>query len=125
MSDKMRDQSLAALRWLVDAGADEAIAEIPANRFAQSVSTPLPQVSATAARPAAANPRSPGVTPIAKPETRAPSQAQAVSLATAPGAARALAQACTTLAELKAAVTSFNGCDLKRYATNTVFADGN
>jgi DNA polymerase len=35
-----------------------------------------------------------------------------------------LAQSCTTLAELKAAITSFEGCELKRFATNTVFADG-
>jgi DNA polymerase len=47
-----------------------------------------------------------------------------VSLSTAPGAARALAQSCTTLAELKTAVTNFEGCELKRFATNTVFADG-
>jgi uracil-DNA glycosylase len=121
----MRDQSVAVLRWLVDAGADEAIAETPANRLAQPGGTLLPQASVIAARPAADKARSPAVTPIAKTDTRAASQAQAVSLATAPGAARALAQACTTLAELKAAVTRFEGCDLKRYATNTVFADGN
>jgi len=47
-----------------------------------------------------------------------------VSLSTAPGAARALAQSCTTLAELKTAVMNFEGCELKRSATNTVFADG-
>jgi DNA polymerase len=48
-----------------------------------------------------------------------------VSLSTAPGAARALAGSCATLAELKAALENFEGCELKRYATNTVFADGN
>jgi len=47
-----------------------------------------------------------------------------VSLSTAPGAARALAQSCTTLAELKTALMNFDGCELKRHATNTVFADG-
>jgi DNA polymerase len=52
------------------------------------------------------------------------SSAETVSLSTAPGAARALAQSCTTLAELKTAVINFDGCELKRYATNTVFADG-
>jgi DNA polymerase len=35
-----------------------------------------------------------------------------------------LAQSCTTLAELKTAVMNFEGCELKRSATNTVFADG-
>ena len=38
--------------------------------------------------------------------------------------ARALAASCTTLAELKSALLAFEGCELKRYATNTVFADG-
>ncbi len=50
--------------------------------------------------------------------------AAAVSLSTAPGAARALAASCTTLIELKTALNQFEGCELKRYATNTVFADG-
>jgi DNA polymerase len=36
----------------------------------------------------------------------------------------ALAGAATTLAELKSAMESFEGCGLKRTATNTVFADG-
>jgi DNA polymerase len=35
-----------------------------------------------------------------------------------------LAQSCTTLAELKTAVMNFEGCELRRFATNTVFADG-
>ena len=38
--------------------------------------------------------------------------------------ARALAEGCTTLAELEAAIRGFDGCALKRTAKNTVFADG-
>lgn len=38
--------------------------------------------------------------------------------------ARALAQAATTVAELRAAVERFDGCALKATARNTVFADG-
>jgi len=120
MSEPSRDQSLAVLRWLVDAGADEAVGDTPANRFAQSPSTPLPSASTFAKAPADKS----RTTPIAKPDIKPPSSAHAVSLATAPGAARALAQSCTTLAELKTAVTNFEGCQLKRSATNTVFADG-
>jgi len=41
------------------------------------------------------------------------------------GSAQALARAANTLAELKAALEGFEGCALKRTATNTVFADGN
>jgi DNA polymerase len=38
--------------------------------------------------------------------------------------ARALAERCTSLDELEAAVRGFEGCALKRTAKNTVFADG-
>jgi DNA polymerase len=38
--------------------------------------------------------------------------------------AQALAAAATNLAELKTAMEGFEGCSLKRTATNTVFADG-
>ena len=41
------------------------------------------------------------------------------------GDALALARAATSLPELKAALERFDGCALKKGATNTVFADGN
>ena len=60
----------------------------------------------------------------------APSQSHALPPA-APGArvagneaSRQLAESCTTPDELKAAIERFDGCDLKRSATRTVFADG-
>jgi len=46
------------------------------------------------------------------------------SIADAVAEARALADGATTLAELEAAVRGFNGCSLKKTATNTVFAQG-
>src|SRR5690242_5861052 len=103
MSDNTRDQSLAVLRWLIEAGADEAVSEAPVNRFAQPPSATLP--------PATTITRSPAPRPQANapPATRAPTAAQAVSLSTAPGAARALAQSCTTLSELKTALMNFEG----------------
>ncbi|MFM7620152.1 MAG: uracil-DNA glycosylase [Alphaproteobacteria bacterium] len=39
--------------------------------------------------------------------------------------AKNLAQQCQNLEELKKAVSEFDGCNLKKMATNTVFADGN
>jgi len=39
--------------------------------------------------------------------------------------AKNLANNCQTLAELKNAITQFDGCNLKKMATNTVFCDGN
>ena len=38
---------------------------------------------------------------------------------------RAIAEKCTTLETLKQALSNFELCDLKKTATNTVFADGN
>ena len=121
MPDPTREEVQALLGWLVDAGADEAVSETPVNRFAQAHSTPLPPASAFALRATADTSRAPLIT---KPDVKTSSHAQAVSLATAPGAARALAQSCTTLAELKTAVMNFEGCELRRFAANTVFADG-
>ncbi|AHX04112.1 uracil-DNA glycosylase, 4 family protein [Ehrlichia chaffeensis str. Heartland] len=39
--------------------------------------------------------------------------------------AQSLAEQCNTIEQLKSAVESFDGCDIKNLATNTVFADGN
>jgi uracil-DNA glycosylase family 4 len=118
MTDRLRDP-FQALRWLIEAGADEAMLEEPVNRFAARPATPIRPA------PSPAGERAPivaKVPPRPAPNTKS---AEAVSLGTAPGAARALAASCTTLAELKTAVSNFDGCELKRYATNTVFADGN
>src|SRR5687768_14910862 len=88
------------LRWYVEAGADEAIGEVPVDRFA-----PPPAAPARSAPPAAV-------------VARAPSGSEAA-------ASRELATAAATLAELEAAVRGFDGCALKQTATTTVFADGN
>src|SRR5436305_5876563 len=124
MSEPTRDESLSLLRWLIEAGADEAIAEQPINRFSPTIPSPLAGESLPPTR-------SGGGAPHAARANGAPGEggkrarnAEAVSLSTAPGAARALASSCTTLAELKVALGNFEGCELKRYAKNTVFADG-
>jgi|SRR6185295_17412189 len=115
MAELSRDQSLSLLRWLIEAGADEAIIEQPINRFLPAKPVEVRREPAAASRNA----------PPVQTQSKKVAAAQAVSLSTAPGAARALAQSCTTLAELKTALSNFEGCELKRFATNTVFADGN
>jgi uracil-DNA glycosylase family 4 len=99
--------ALGTLQWLVEAGADEAIGEEPVNRLqAKPATIPMPaRQAATVAAPAAA-------------KIPAPAQSDGV------GDAKALAAAATSLAELKSAMEGFEGCPLKRSATNTVFADG-
>src|SRR5207302_9340575 len=54
-----------------------------------------------------------------------PPQALAESLAEAAQSARALAAGADSIAALAALVAAFDGCPLKRTATNTVFIDGN
>jgi DNA polymerase len=101
---------LATLAWLVEAGADEAIAETPVNRLiAKQTSAPSP---------VAQIPVSPRPAPPAPAKAALPSGGDAIS------DAMAAAAAATSLEELKAAMEAFEGSALKRAATNTVFADG-
>jgi DNA polymerase len=101
------ENPLATLNWLVEAGADEAIAKEPVNRLAaraavQPLQAPVP----------------PRAAPVRAPVIPAVIEGDAV------GGAMAAAAAATSLAELQAALEAFDGCPLKRTATNTVFADG-
>jgi DNA polymerase len=106
--------ALALLRWYVEMGADEAIGAEPVNRFVPaSISEPPPAIS-TFARPQAAR----GV-------AASPPAALADSLGEAAQSARRLAATAETVDALAAMVAGFDGCSLKRTATNTVFADGN
>ncbi len=95
------EADLAALAWLVELGADEAIGDEPVDRY---------EAAATAVERAAA------------PE---PEPAPAPEPATDPAAgAEALAAGCGDLAALRAAMAAFDGCALKLGAKNLVFADG-
>jgi DNA polymerase len=106
-----RDAALALLRWYVEMGADEAIGAEPANRFAPAPAVPTP-----------APPPRPQADPTA---TVGPPKALTESLAEGAQSARRLAASAETVEALAALIASFDGCSLKRTATNTVFADGN
>jgi len=94
-------------------GADEAIGVEPANRFAPAPAVTAPVLPSTPPPPAASA--------IAA----APPKALTESLAEAAQSARRLAAGAETVSALAALVAGFDGCGLKRTATNTVFADGN
>lgn len=94
--------SVEALRFLVESGADEAIATVPVDRFVP-------------ARPPAAVPRVASTAATVRPASPSPAPAAAP-----PGAALA-----GTIEELRAALAAFDGCALKHTATNLVFSDGN
>jgi DNA polymerase len=117
--------SLSALAWLIDAGADEAVGEAPVDRFAARSAAaraqpPLKEGSTgfSGSEPTSTPPRS---SSKFAPESPAPPQGQGGD---GIGDAIARARSANSLAELRAALEGFDGCALKRTATNTVFADG-
>ena len=121
------------LAFYADAGVDEPLSEEPINRFAEpaTMRPEPPRDAAEAPREradAAESGQSRGLgraeretaTTPARPAaaTAVPDEAQAAL-------ARELAASAQTLEQLREAVASFEGCNLKFTAKNTVFADGN
>jgi DNA polymerase len=102
---------LQALAWQVELGADEAIAEAPQDRFAESVAAPA--VPPTAPRAPA---RAAGTTPDARPGPEAAPAGE--------GETRALAASAQTLEDLAEAMRGFEGSPLKHGARSFVFCDG-
>jgi len=120
MNALSRDAMIEALRWQVEAGANEALADTPCDRFAAPA--PRPQAAPTPA--AVARPAShPAPAPVA-PVAAAPAAATPAGPDGAPSGYE-LAGACKTLDEIRAALADFGGCALSKTATNLVFADGN
>ena len=115
------------LAWYVAAGADEAIGEAPRDRLA-----PVPS-AAPAEVPSPVPPAVPSPAPPAFSRSADGAEAAAVNAAPpvlqsagdAERDARTIASGCADLAALRAAMSAFEGCALKRTATNLVFADGN
>ncbi|MBI3710667.1 MAG: uracil-DNA glycosylase [Proteobacteria bacterium] len=101
----------AALRWLIDMGADEAIGDATFDRLGAIAA--FPQVISAPRREPGRPPLPDGASPPPRPAALSAAQS-----------ARTLAAAARTLAELQAAIAAFDGCALKTTATNLVFADG-
>jgi DNA polymerase len=121
-----QDDALAALRWQIEAGADEAIGEDPLDRTAAAgpKAEPRGRPDAMPDTAPSARPAPPGQPGPPAPVWR-PQPGPLVSAETALASARELAVAANSLAELEAALEAFEGCPLKATATNLVFADGN
>ena len=110
-ADLPREELLALLDYQRALGVDLGLSEAPVDRFATSM--------AARARPAAPAIEAPSITPAA-----------AAPVATAvgpsdPAETRALAATAPTLDALRAAMDAYEGCVLKKRATQLVFADGN
>jgi uracil-DNA glycosylase family 4 len=133
MTDGKKPEALAALRWLIDAGADEAVGEHPVDRFAarRPELSSVPPSPVQMERDAGEASRSLLAKNKEMPEQqvprsiRSPARPAAQSEPDAIGHAHNVAEHCNTLADLKAALEGFDGSQLKQNATNTVFADGN
>ncbi len=95
------DTARALLEWQLEMGADEAIGDVPVDRFA------APEPAAQTPAPA---------TPEATPAQEGAPDPVAV--------ARAAAAAAGDLAALNAALAAFEHCELRKGAHHTVFADG-
>ena len=98
-------EALDALRWWATSGIEVMFEERPRNRFEERAAPREPAVGPTAVAPAAAE--------------SAPAAPDAAARTAAEWAAAA-----STLEALRAAMERFEGCALKRTATQLVFADG-
>ncbi|MEO5374454.1 MAG: uracil-DNA glycosylase [Alphaproteobacteria bacterium] len=105
------------LHWYLESGVDEAIGEVPVDRYALSA-------VAVPSRPSPEPRRQPPPLP-SPPRPASPAPAPAADTPAASGGAAALAAAARTLDELRTALMGFEGCSLKAGARSTVFADGN
>jgi uracil-DNA glycosylase family 4 len=96
--------SVAALAWQLDMGLTDVIGENPVSAY------DLPDTSAQRPAPQPAPPPVPSATAVQGDPVKAASDA---------------ADGAGSLAALHQALKDFDGCELKRGARNTVFADGN
>ena len=112
----------ALLAFYVEAGVDVAVGETPINWLSNATPPPQP-VKIVAAPPAATTPPTPRSTQA---ESARPITVSApAALSDAALSARDIAAACASLEELRASLSRFEACPLKRTATTTVLGVGN
>jgi len=111
------------LLFYADCGADEALLEMPVDRFAEA------EAGAVAAAPAEPRPAPaiPAAAAAARAAPTAPPQPWQAAVPDEAQAARAreMARQASSLEELRDILAGFDGCNLKFTAKNLVFADGN
>ena len=113
-------ETIESLQWWIRVGVTDTLDDTPHNRFADSVTGNGECRASRAPEPMR---RSSG----AASETGSPAPQDAGGAKppdTSETSARALAQAATDLEMLRAIMAEFDGCTLKRTATQLVFADG-
>jgi uracil-DNA glycosylase len=126
-----RDQAARAiLAFYQEAGVDALVGETPVDRFADQPLAEVVAAPSTIARTElpVRDAAPPASRPLSAQELGAMQRAQAVappSPDAAIMAAREAAKSAATLDELRAILSSFQGCALRMTATQLVFADGN
>lgn len=111
------------LQWYLDAGVDETIGDAPVDRYAlaaqdRASKPPRQHQAQNAGSGREASPVRP--TPSRQSRTARPATPE-----TAVAGARADAAAARTIDDLRRSLEVFEGCPLKKTATNLVFTDGN
>ncbi|WP_252508649.1 uracil-DNA glycosylase family protein [Magnetospira sp. QH-2] len=94
------------MRWYLAMGVDETVSDLPLDRFAAPPPVEAPNTVSAPSAPTAESP---------------PAQ---IRNGESVKAAVEVARAAKTVDELRAALDSFEGCALRKTATNTVFFDG-
>ena len=112
----------AALLWLAEAGADEAVSDQPVNRFVSVEPAAQREGARRSAAAEAASTRLAGARTEVRPAAVRPRDAAPPGDAI--GRAQDIAAACNSLADLRASLEAFDGCPLKNFASKTVFSDG-
>ena len=116
------------LHFYAEAGVDCVLEETPVDRLAQAPAPPETQpVRAAQQPPPEDRRRASPIVPAAtdRQVARTPAPEATVPDETAISDARETARSAPTIEALREALASFNGCNLRFGARNTVFADGN
>ena len=118
------DALVALLAWQVEAGVVDAIGTEPVNRLTRPPAAPPQNIPAPPERPQM-QPTTPSATKPSMAQRPAPEAKPLAAASTSEASGPHLAEAAQTFEELRAAVAAFEGCALKKTATNLVFSDGN
>ncbi|RFB78882.1 uracil-DNA glycosylase [Methylovirgula sp. 4M-Z18] len=110
------------LRWYADMGVDAAVDEVPHDRFAESAAVTRQSQAPHASAPIGA---AQAVSAHAVAPARSTPASVTASAQDAVLSAQDLAAGAKTLDALRAVLESFDGCGLKKTATQLCFADGN
>lgn len=124
MASMSEREVLAALAWLVENGADEALEQEPVNRLAKPPAQPAPPAETPRPAEPARERRSVFRAPEPPPVWTPPAESLATPVEGLADA-ETLAQGADSVEALHSALRAFEGCALKASAKNTVIGRGN